>query len=97
VNTALNVIAAFTFPLEEADGHLVSKDYYQSQLISDAVNQLEANDSDKIIRYYFHGQTDSEIAKDLSRSIGAVKMARHRALEKLRDIISGEGGRKDGT
>lgn len=100
VNTALNVIAAFTFPLEEADGHLASEDLYQSQLISDALNQLDADDPngvDIIIRYYYYGQTDSEIARDRGRSPGAVKMARHRALEKLRDIILGEGGRKDGT
>ncbi len=99
VNTALNVIAAFTFPLEEADGYLASEDTYQSQLISDAMNQLDADDPDGvdiIIRYYFYGQTDSEIAKDLGRSAAAIKMARHRALEKLRGIISGEGGRKDG-
>lgn len=97
VTTALNVIAAFPFPLEEADGHLASEDPYQSQLISDAMNQLDANAADIIIRYYFYGQTDSEIAKDLGKPPGTVKMARHRALEKLRDIISGEGGRKDGT
>lgn len=100
VNTALNVIAAFPLPLEEADGHLAGEDPYQSQLISDSINQLDADDPDDvdiIIRYYYYGQTDSEIAKDLGKSPGAVKMARHRALEKLRDIISGEGGRKDGT
>jgi RNA polymerase sigma factor (sigma-70 family) len=100
VNTALNVIAAFPLSLEEADGRLASEDPYRSQLISDAMNQLDADDPDGvdiIIRYYYYGQTDSEIAKDLGRSPGAVKMARHRALEKLRDIISGEGGRKDGT
>lgn len=97
VNTALNVLAAFPLPLEEADGHLASEDHYQSQLISAAMNQLDANNQDIIIRYYFYGQTDSEIAKDLGMTPGAVKMARHRALEKLRDIISGEGGRKDGT
>jgi RNA polymerase sigma factor (sigma-70 family) len=100
VDTALNVLAAFTFPLEEADGHLASEEPYQSQLISDALNQLDDDDPvdvDIIIRHYFYGQTDSEIAKDLGMSPGAVKMARHRALKKLRDIISGEGGRKDGT
>jgi RNA polymerase sigma factor (sigma-70 family) len=100
VNTALNVIAAFPLPLEEVDGPLASEDPYQSQLISDAMNQLDADDPDGvdiIIRYYYYGQTDSEIAKDLGRSPGAVKTARHRALEKLRYIISGKGGRKDGT
>lgn len=100
VNTALNVTVAFPFPLEEADGHLASEDLYQSQLLSDALNQLEADDpvgADIIIRHYYYGQTDSEIAKDLGKSPGAVKTARHRALEKLRDIISGEGGREDGT
>jgi len=97
VNTALNVIAAFPLPLEEADGRLAGENPYQSQLISDALNQLDADDSDILIRYYFYGQTDSEIAKDLGMSPAAVKMARHRALEKLRDIILGEGGRKDGT
>jgi RNA polymerase sporulation-specific sigma factor len=97
VNTALNVIAAFPLPLEEADGHLASEDPHQSQLIGDALNQLDANDPDIIIRYYYYGQTDSEIAIDLGMSPGAVKMARHRALEKLRGIILGEGDRKDGT
>jgi RNA polymerase sporulation-specific sigma factor len=99
VNTALNVTAAFTFPLEEADGHLASDDPYQSQLISDAINQLDADNPDGvdiIFCYYFYGQTDNEIAQDLGKSLGAVKMARHRALEKLREIISGERGRKDG-
>ena len=94
VNTALNVAAAFPFPLEEADGQLTSEEPYQSQLISDAMKRLDADELDIIIRYYFYGQTDSEIAKDLGMSAGAVKMARHRALEKLRDIISGEGGAK---
>jgi RNA polymerase sporulation-specific sigma factor len=84
VDTALNVIAAFTFPLEEADGRQASEDTYQSQLISDAMNQLDADELDIITRYYFYGQTDSEIAKDLGMSPGAVKMARHRALKKLR-------------
>jgi RNA polymerase sigma factor (sigma-70 family) len=96
VNTALNVTAAFTFPLEEADGHLTSEDSYQSQLIRDALNQLDADDSDIITRYYYYGQTDGEIAINLGMSTGAVKMARHRALEKLRGIIFGEGVRKDG-
>lgn len=97
VNTALNVIAAFPLPLEETDGHLASENPSQSLLIIDALNQLDANDSDIIIRHYFYGQTDSEIAKDLDMSTGAVKMARHRALKKLRDIISGEEGRENGT
>jgi DNA-directed RNA polymerase specialized sigma24 family protein len=100
VNTALNVIAAFTLPIEEADGHATNEDPYQSQLLGNALNQLDADDPDGvdiIIRYYFYGQTDGEIAKDLGMSPDAVKMARRRALEKLRDIISGEGDRKNGT
>jgi RNA polymerase primary sigma factor len=100
VNTALNVIAAFTLPIEEADGHVTNEDPYQSQLIGDALNQLDADDPDGvdiIIRHYFYGQTDGEIAENQGMSPGAVKMARHRALEKLRDIISGEGDRKNGT
>lgn len=99
VNTALNVIAAFPLPLEEADGHLASEDPYQSHSISDAMIQLAAVDPvgvDILIRHYYYGQTDGEIAKDIGMSPEDVKTARHRALKKLRDIISGKGGRKDG-
>jgi RNA polymerase sporulation-specific sigma factor len=97
VNTALNVTAVFTAPLEEADEHLAREDPYQSQLISDALNQLDSDDPEIIIRFYFYGQTDSEVAKDMGKTRGAVKTARHRALEKLRDIIMSEGGLRDGN
>jgi RNA polymerase sigma factor (sigma-70 family) len=97
VDTALNVIAAFPFPLEEADGYLAIEDPYQSQLIRDALNSLDSASAHVIIRYYFYGQTDPEIAEDLGLPAGTIKMRRHRAEKKLRDIISGKGDRKDGT
>lgn len=95
VETALNVIAAFPFPLEEANEHFAIEDPYQSQLIRDVLNKLDWADAHVIIRYYFYGQTDPEIAEDLGLSPGSVKMRRHRAEKKLRDIIS-EGDRKHG-
>jgi RNA polymerase sigma factor (sigma-70 family) len=97
VDNALNVIAAFPFPLEEAGGHFVVEDPSQLPLIEDAINQLTPYEAEVIIRYYFsEPTTDRAIAKALGKSEGAIKMARKRALEKLRDIIYGKGDRKDG-
>jgi RNA polymerase sporulation-specific sigma factor len=97
VDTALNVIAAFPFPLEEADEHFTIEDPYQTHLIRDSLNKLDWADAHIIIRRYFYGQTDPEIAENLGLSTGAVKMRRRRAEKKLRDIMSAEGDRKDGT
>jgi len=97
VDTALNVIAAFPFPLEEAEEYQASEDPYQTQFFNDAISRLSSGDADIIMRYHFYGQTDPEIAADLGLATGTVKMRRHRAESKLRDIISLEGDRKDGT
>ena len=95
VNTALNVIAAFPLPLEEADGYITTEDPYVSHLIRDAVNQLGSEDFEIIERYYFYGQIDREIGECLGKSKAAITMARRRAIEKLRAIISGEGDPHD--
>jgi RNA polymerase sporulation-specific sigma factor len=97
VETALNLIAVFTLPLDEAEGYLAIEDPYQSQLLGDALNQLTANQSDVIIRRYFYEQEFGEIAKALGKSVGAVKELHKRGIKKLRDIIFGEGDRKDGN
>jgi len=97
VDTALNVIAAFPFPLEEAKGYQASEDPYQTQFFNEAISILNSDDADIIIRHRLYGQTDPEIAADLGLATGTVKMRRHRAESKLRDIISVEGDRKDGT
>jgi RNA polymerase sigma factor (sigma-70 family) len=97
VDTALNVIAAFPFPLEEAEEYQASEDPYQTQFLNEALSMLNSDDADIIIRHRFYGQTDAEIAADLGLATGTVKMRRHRAENKLRDIISAEGDRKDGT
>ena len=97
VENALNVVAAFPFPLEAEDGELPIEepyrieDPYQSQLIEDALKQLRPDEARIIILYYLHGLTDREIGGELRKSEDAVKMARMRALAKLRDILSGEG------
>ena len=96
VNTAINVIAAFPFPLEEADGYLTIEDPSRSHMIREAVNELSSEDSKIIVRYYFYGQTDREIGEALNKSKGAITMARGRAIKKLRAIISGEGDPDDG-
>lgn len=96
VNTAINVIAAFPLPLEEADGYLTIEDPSVLHLIKEAVNELDSEDSKIIIRYYFYGQTDREIGTALNKSKGAITMARGRAIKKLRAIISGEGDPHDG-
>lgn len=96
VNTAINVIAAFPFPLEEADGYLTIEDPSVSHLINEAVNELGSEDTRIIVRYYFYGQTDREIGEALSKSKGAITMARGRALKKLKAIISDEGEPDDG-
>ena len=96
VNTAINVIAAFPFSLEEADGYLTIEDPYESHLIRETVNQLDSEDFEIIVRYYFYGQTDREIGEALGKSKGAITMARGRAIKKLRAIISGEGDLHDG-
>jgi RNA polymerase sigma factor (sigma-70 family) len=97
VDTALNLSAVRPSPLAEADGYVALDDPYRSRLISDALNQLGLEQSEVIIRRYFYGDEFSEIAKALGKSVGAVKALHQRAIKKLRDIISGEGDRKDGT
>ncbi len=97
VDNALNVIAAFPGRLEEADGRFVVEEPDQSPLIEDAINQLTQYEAEVIIRYYFSEPTrDRAIAEALGRSEDAIKMARKRALEKLRAIIYGRGVRRDG-
>jgi RNA polymerase sporulation-specific sigma factor len=104
VNNAMEVIAALPFlfqseekyePVEVEDLHQF-EDPYQKQQIKDALKQLTRYEALVIIRYHFYGQTDSEIAKDLRRSTAAIKMARHRAEQKLRAIIFPEEFDKDG-
>ena len=96
VENALSVIAAFPDRLEGEDGKLAIKepfefvDPYQKQLLKDALKKLNRDDAELVI-YDLQGLTDREIAERLGKSEGAVKMARTRALKKLRDIISGEG------
>ena len=96
VNTALNVVAAFPFPMEEADGYLTIEDPYELLLIKETVSQLSSEDFAIIIRYYFYGQTDREIGEALGKPRGTITMARIRAVKKLRAIISDEGDPLDG-
>ncbi|MFY9622507.1 MAG: sigma-70 family RNA polymerase sigma factor [Pyrinomonadaceae bacterium] len=97
VENALNVIAAFPFPLEAEDGTLTIEEPYQFedpyrlQLVKDLLKQIDPDEAKIIILFYRYGLTDREIAENLGKSEGAVKMARTRVLEKFRDIISGEG------
>jgi RNA polymerase sporulation-specific sigma factor len=97
VETALNMIVPLPSPLEEADGFLASEDPYRSQLVGDLLSQLGSDQADVIMLRYFHGYEFGEIASALGKSEGAVKMLHQRAIKKLRDIILGRGGQKDGT
>jgi RNA polymerase sigma factor (sigma-70 family) len=97
VETALNLSAVLPSPLEETDGTLANEDPYQSRLVGDALNQLTSDQAEVIIRRYFYGHKFPEIARALGKSVGSVKMLHQRALKTLRDIISGEGDRKDAT
>lgn len=103
VNNALNVIAAFPFPLEETEGGTAveepyqGEDTYQSKLIEDAINQLSPDHAEVIIRQYFLGQTQQKIAEDLGTSLGAIKMRRGRAIINLSKIILRESVQRDGT
>lgn len=103
VNNALNVIAAFPFPLEESEeGDVVDEPYhvedpYQRKLIEDAIEQLIPNQKEVIIRQYFRGQTQKQIAEELGTTEGAIKMRRDRAIRNLRKIISRKGVQRDGT
>jgi len=96
VDTALNAIAAFTLPLDDADGSHADEDPYQSQLLSDALNQLTEDQAEVIIRYHFYGHELKEIAKALGKSNVNVRQIHKRAKKKLRDIIYGKGNRRDG-
>jgi RNA polymerase sigma factor (sigma-70 family) len=97
VETALNVSAAFPLPLTEAGDNLTEDSHYDLQLIKDALKELNSEHAEVLIRYYFEGQTDAEIAQDLGSSEDAIKKKRWRLIRKLRDIISGKGGRDDGN
>ncbi|HEY6806987.1 MAG TPA: sigma-70 family RNA polymerase sigma factor [Pyrinomonadaceae bacterium] len=96
VNNALNVIAAFPSPLNEANGQFALEDPYQTQLIRDALNQLSSPDAQLIVHHHLYGYTDREIGAALGRSNFAIKMARTRAEVKLKAIISGQGTLNDG-
>jgi RNA polymerase sigma factor (sigma-70 family) len=91
VENALDVIAAL--PLQVEDGRLAIEERYENagsyhaQLAQDLVKQLNSEDASLINLFYFAGLTDPEIAERWGQSKGAIKMARTRALKKLRDII----------
>ena len=100
VENALDVIAAFPVPLEAIDDRLAIEESsqieaaYQSELIIDAIDKLNPEQQEVIVRSYFYAQTPAEIASSLRKSEAAIKLARKRALTKLRNIISGEEVRK---
>jgi RNA polymerase primary sigma factor len=93
VENALDVIAALPLQVEAEDGRLAieeryeTADPYKSQLIQDLVKELDPDDASLINLFYFAGLTDPEIAERWGQSKAAIKMARTRALKKLRDII----------
>lgn len=95
VNNALNVIAAFPFPIEETEEGIAieepyqGEDSYQSKLIEDAINQLSPDHAEVIIRQYFLGHSQQKIAEDLGTSVAAIKMRRGRAIISLSKIILG--------
>ncbi len=100
VENSLNVIAAFRVPLEAIDDRLVIEESsqieaaYQSELIIDAIAKLNPDQQEVIFRFYLNEQTPAEIASSLGKSEAAIKLARGRALTKLRNIVSGEEVRK---
>jgi RNA polymerase sigma factor (sigma-70 family) len=100
VENSLNVIAAFPVPLEAIDDRLAIEESsqieaaYQSELITDAIDKLNPDQQEVIVRSYMYGQTPAEIASSLGKSEAAIKLARRRALTKLRNIISGGEVRK---
>ncbi|HET6979815.1 MAG TPA: sigma-70 family RNA polymerase sigma factor [Pyrinomonadaceae bacterium] len=96
VDAALNALAAFTLPIDDADGSLANEDPYQFQLIGDALNQLTEDQAEVIIRYHFYGHELKEIAKALGKSNENIRQIHKRAKQKLRDIIYGKGNRRDG-
>lgn len=97
VDSALNVVAAFPLSLEEAHDGSALEESVQSQALRDAIRQLDSYGAQIIIRCYFYGQTDGEIAMDLGRSEDAIRMARNRAEKKLKNLIFGNGVEKDGV
>lgn len=93
VENALDVIAALPLQVEVENGRLAigqrfeTADPYQSQLVQDLVKRLNSDDASLINLFYFAGLTDPEIAEKWDHSKAAIKMARMRALKKLRDIM----------
>jgi DNA-directed RNA polymerase specialized sigma24 family protein len=71
VENALNVIAAFPISLEATDEHLTIEDSsqleaaYQSELITDAIEKLNPEQQEVIIRSFLNEQTPAEIASAL--------------------------------
>lgn len=97
VEAALDLVSPFALPLDEAKGKLTFEDPYKLRLISDGFNQLSPDHAEVLTRHHLLEQTYKQIAKAMNRSEDAVKKLHQRAKEKLRDIIYGEGDRKDGT
>jgi RNA polymerase sigma factor (sigma-70 family) len=101
VENTLNVIAAFPAPLEAIDDRRTIEESsqieaaYQSELVADLINRLNPDQQDVIVRSYFYNQTPAEIASSLGKSEAAIKLARRRALTKLRNIIFGRSSKID--
>jgi RNA polymerase sigma factor (sigma-70 family) len=97
VETALDLITPFKLSLDEAKGKLTFEDPYELQLISDAFNQISPDYAEVLILHHLLEQTYRQIAKAMGRSEDAIKKLHQRARKQLKDIIYGEGDRKDGT
>ena len=56
-------------------------------LIQDALSRLDEREAFILIRHGWYGESDSEIAKGLAMTPGAVSKARQRAMKKLRTLL----------
>lgn len=77
-----------TDPTPSAEEQLIDEDTHED--IRAAIEMLPA-DQRTVLELQFSGWSGAQIAEALSRSPGAVRMLRLRAVERLREIIANDG------
>lgn len=63
----------------------------RAAVVRDALEQLPGEDYDLLRRVYYDGDANDDIARDLAITTGALRVRKHRALRRLRELIEGIG------